>query len=296
MRILLTGKNGQVGGELERILAQFGEVTATSRHEMDLSDPNEIRHIMGQVRPELIINAGAYTAVDKAESEPELAQAINSIAPEVLANEAKRLRAVIIHYSTDYTYSGETRNNPYIESDHPAPINVYGKTKLAGDIAIEQSGASYLIFKTSWVYSKEGKSFLSTILKLAKEKNELHVVNDQRGTPTWCRSIAEATCLAIKKIINKREVSLSKTISSISGTYHMTCQGETNWHEFAKAILKLTYHDNMPTLLPISTKEYPAPANRPPYSVLSNAKLKKTFGIELPHWEHALKQCLNNTP
>ena len=296
MRILLTGKNGQIGGELNRILTPFGQVTATGRSDLDLADPSQIRRAVNQVKPDIIINAGAYTAVDKAESDAELAKQINGIAPKILAEEAKNVDALLIHYSTDYSYDGKMNHRPYLESDSPAPNSVYGKTKLEGDQAIEKSGVSHLIFKTSWVYSKDGKSFLSTILKLAKEKSELHVVNDQKGTPTWCRSIAEATYQVVKKITDKREVSLSKTVSSISGTYHMTCQGETNWHEFAKAILKLTYHDNMPTLLPISTKEYPAPANRPPYSVLSNAKLKKTFGIELPHWEHALKQCLNNTP
>ena len=295
MRILLTGKNGQIGGELNRILTPFGQVTATGRSDLDLADPSQIRRAVNQVKPDIIINAGAYTAVDKAESDAELAKQINGIAPKILAEEAKNVDALLIHYSTDYSYDGKMNHRPYLESDSPAPNSVYGKTKLEGDQAIEKSGVSHLIFKTSWVYSKDGKSFLSTILKLAKEKSELHVVNDQKGTPTWCRSIAEATYQVVKKITDKREVSLSKTVSSISGIYHMTCLGEANWHEFAEAILKLTCHNNMPKLLPISTKEYPAPANRPPYSVLSNAKLKNTFGVELPHWEHALKQCLNNT-
>jgi len=296
MRILLTGKNGQVGSELNKILSQLGEVIATGRNEMNLADPSQIRRVVQQVKPELIINAGAYTAVDKAESDQELAKAVNGIAPKILAEEAKNNDALLIHYSTDYSYNGEMSHRPYLESDLPSPNSVYGETKLQGDQAIEKSGVSHLIFRTGWVYSKSGKSFLRTILELAKEKKELRVVNDQIGTPTWCQSIAEATCKSIKNILEKREGSLSKTAASISGVYHMTCQGETNWHRFAQTILELSCPDKMPKLLAISTKEYPTPAIRPAFSVLSNSKLKKNFGIQLPHWEHALKQCLSDTP
>ena len=292
MRILLTGKNGQVGSELNKILTLFGEVTATGRDEMDLSDPNQIRQIMNQVKPELIINAGAYTAVDKAESEPDLAKAINSIAPKILAEEAMNQSALLIHYSTDYTYSGEMTKRPYLESDSPSPKSVYGITKLEGDRAIKQSGASHLIFKTGWVYSKNGSSFLSKILQLAKERDELRVVNDQIGTPTWCRSISDVTGKIIKQIIEKKEGSLAQISPGISGVYHMTCRGKTNWYEFARAILELTRPEKVPNLLAISTKEYPTPAARPLYSVLSNVKLKKSFGVALPHWEDALKSCL----
>ena len=205
MRILLTGKNGQIGSELTKVLTQFGEVTATGRNEMDLSNPNQIRHTLRQISPELIINAGAYTAVDKAESEPEVAQAVNGIAPEVLAEEAKKLGAVLVHYSTDYTYRGEMRNSPYVESDSSAPISVYGKTKLEGDLAIERSGVSYLIFRTSWVYGLSGKNFLRTVLQLAKERDELRIVDDQLGTPTCCRNISDATETIIKQLIKKSE-------------------------------------------------------------------------------------------
>jgi dTDP-4-dehydrorhamnose reductase len=296
MRILLTGKNGQVGSELNKILSQLGEVIATGRNEMNLADPSQIRRVVQKIKPELIINAGAYTAVDKAESDQELAKAVNGIAPKILAEEAKNNDALLIHYSTDYSYNGEMSHRPYLESDSPSPNSVYGKTKLQGDQAIEKSGASHLIFRTGWVYSKRGKSFLRTILKLAKEKNVIRVVNDQTGTPTWCRSIAEATCKSIKNLLEKRGGSLSKAAANISGVYHMTCQGEANWHRFAQTILELRYPDNMPKLLAISTKEYPTPAIRPTYSVLSNSTLKKNFGIELPHWEHALKQCLSDIP
>ena len=291
MRILLTGKNGQVGRELNKILTLFGEVTATGRDEMDLSNPNQIRQIMNQVKPELIINAGAYTAVDKAESEPDLAKAINSIAPKILAEEAMNQSALLIHYSTDYTYSGEMAKRPYLESDSPSPKSVYGLTKLEGDRAIKQSGASYLIFKTGWVYSKNGSSFLSKILQLAKERAELRIVNDQIGTPTWCRSISDITGEIIKQIIEKKG-SLAQVSSSISGMYHMTCGGQTTWYEFTRAILELTRPEKVPNLLAISTKEYPTPATRPLYSVLSNAKLKKSFGVTLPYWKDALKNCL----
>ena len=294
MRILLTGKNGQLGSALQKILTQFGEVTATGRNEMDLADPTQIQKTVRQVKPRLIINAAAYTAVDKAESDPELAKVINGVAPKILAEEAKDAGAALIHYSTDYTFSGETQKRAYSESDSPAPKSVYGKTKLEGDQAIEMSGVSHLIFKTSWVYSQSGKNFLSTILKLAKEKELLRMVNDQIGAPTWCRSIAIATGEIIQSILDKKGDSLTKSISSIAGVYHMTCQGETSWHGFARAILELTSPEKMPKLLAISTKEYPTPAARPPYSVLSNSKLQKTFGVKLPHWKHALKQCLNN--
>ena len=294
MRILLTGKDGQIGSELLKVLSQFGEVTATGRNEMDLAEPSQIQRIVRQVKPELIINSGAYTAVDKAESEPDLAKSVNGIAPEILAQEAKSEHSLLIHYSTDYTYSGEMQQRPYFESDFPAPNSTYGKTKLEGDQAIERSGASHLIFRTGWVYSSTGKNFLRTIMKLAKEKNELRIVNDQTGTPTWCRSIAIATGEIIKSLIDKKEDSLSKTASSISGIYHMTCQGETSWHGFAQAILELSCPESIPKLLAISTEEYPTPATRPTYSVLSNTKLQKTFGVELPHWEDAIKQCLQN--
>jgi dTDP-4-dehydrorhamnose reductase len=294
MRILLTGKDGQIGSELHKVLSQFGEVTAAGRNEMDLAEPNQIQRIVRQVKPELIISSGAYTAVDKAESEPDLAKAVNGISPKILAQEAKSEGSLLIHYSTDYIYSGEMQQRPYFESDFPAPNSIYGKTKLEGDQAIERSGASHLIFKTGWVYSSTGKSFLRTVLKLAKEKNALRIVNDQTGTPTWCRSIAIATGEIIKNLIEKKEGSLSNAASSISGIYHMTCQGKTSWHGFAQAILELSCPENIPKLLAISTEEYPTPATRPTYSVLSNTKLQKTFGVELPHWEDAIKKCLKN--
>ncbi|MDP6232496.1 MAG: dTDP-4-dehydrorhamnose reductase, partial [Nitrospinaceae bacterium] len=270
----MTGKNGQVGGELEKVLTPVGEVTATGRNEMDLSDPNQIRQTVRQISPELIINAAAYTAVDKAESEPELAQAVNGTAPGIIAEEAKKLGAVLIHYSTDYAYSGKMRSAPYIESDSPAPISAYGKTKLEGDHAVERSGVPYLIFRTSWVYGMEGNNFLKTVLRLVKKGDELRIVDDQLGTPTWCRSIADATGSIIRQLTNKGGDSLSNTVSDISGVYHMTCGGQTNWHGFARTIIDLTNPNPMPRLVAIPSSDYPTPAARPAYSVLSNAKLE----------------------
>jgi dTDP-4-dehydrorhamnose reductase len=294
MRILLTGKSGQVGGELRHILSKFGKTIATNRNELDLSDPDQIRNTVRHFRPELIVNAGAYTAVDKAESDPETARAVNGIAPEILAEEARTAGAVLIHYSTDYVYSGEARAKPYLETDSTNPASVYGKTKLEGDLAIEENGVPHLIFRTSWIYGLEGKNFLRTILQLAGEQEELRVVDDQIGTPTWCRSIAEATGAIIEQLLKRGGGSFSETVAEVSGVYHMTCGGRTSWHGFARSILDLADPIPQAQLVSIPTKDYPTPACRPAYSVLSNAKLKATFDIVLPGWEETLRYCLRS--
>jgi len=294
MRILLTGKNGQVGGELQHILSELGETTATSRSELDLSDPDQIRNTVRHFRPELIVNAGAYTAVDKAESEPETARAVNGIAPGILAEEARTVGAALIHYSTDYVYSGEARAKPYLETDSTNPVSVYGKTKLEGDLAIEEGGVPHLIFRTSWIYGREGKNFLRTILRLTEKQEELRVVDDQIGTPTWCRSIAEATGTIVEQLVKRGGSSFFETVAEVSGVYHMTCGGRTSWHGFARSILDLADPTPQPQLVGISTKDYPTPAGRPAYSVLSNTKLKATFDIALPNWEEALRYCLGS--
>ncbi len=294
MRILLIGKSGQVGGELQRILASIGETTATNRNELDLSKPDQIRNTVRRFRPDLIVNAGAYTAVDKAESEPEIARAVNGIAPGILAEEARTVGAALIHYSTDYVYSGEARARPYLETDPTDPASVYGKTKLEGDLAIEESGVPHLIFRTSWIYSWEGKNFLRTILRLAGEQEELRVVDDQIGTPTWCRSIAEATGKIVEQLLKRGGSSFPETVAEVSGVYHMTCGGRTSWHGFARSILDLADPTPQPQLVGISAKDYPTPACRPAYSVLSNAKLKETFDIVLPDWEETLRYCLRS--
>lgn len=290
-RILLTGKNGQVGWELQRTLAPLGEVVALDRQQLDLANPDQIRERVREIKPKLIVNAAAYTAVDKAEEEPELAMAINGLAPGILAEEAKRLNAAIVHYSTDYVFDG-TQNAPYTEEDQPNPLNVYGKTKLEGERAIQTVGVPHLILRTSWAYGLRGKNFLLTILRLAKERNELRVVDDQIGAPTWSRMIAEVTGSILAKegtaVFEQRDV------------YHISAHGQTSWYGFAKAILKLT-QEFMPDtsnfkahLEPISSAEFVAQAQRPRYSKLDSTKIERTWGASLPFWEDTLKMALTS--
>lgn len=285
MKILLTGKNGQVGWELERTLASLGEVVAVDRQTLDLSNPDSIRAVMREVKPDLIVNPAAYTAVDKAESEPALAMAINGIAPGIMAEEAKRLGAALVHYSTDYVFDG-SKDGPYLEQDIPNPLGVYGKTKLAGEEAIRASGVPHLILRTSWVYGMRGRNFLLTVLRLAKERDELKIVADQIGAPTWSRMIAEATA----QILARHGTNLSDA----GGLYHLTAGGRTSWHGFTQAILEYARSEEqaLPRLIPITTPEYPLPAPRPLNSILSNDKLLKTFGIALPSWDASLALCL----
>lgn len=300
MKILLIGKNGQVGWELQRTLATLGDVVAIDRQGMDLANPDSIRSAIRIIRPDLIANAAAYTAVDKAESEPELAMAINGIAPGIMAEEAKRLGAAMIHYSTDYVFDG-TKTSPYTEEDAPNPLSVYGKTKFAGEQAILAVGIPHLIFRTSWVYGLRGRNFLQTILRLAKERDELKVVDDQIGAPTWSRMIAEAT----SQILAQSFLPLTphpSLLTQYGGIYNLTAAGRTSWCGFAKATLDsmatqgatsalLTPHPS-PKLIPITTPEYPLPAPRPPNSVLSSAKLNRTFGVALPAWDASLALCM----
>lgn len=292
-KILLTGKNGQVGWELQRTLASLGDIVAVGQKEMDLADPDSIRRVIEQVRPDLIINAAAYTAVDKAESEPDLAMAVNGIAPGIMAEEAKRLNAAIVHYSTDYVFDG-TEKRPYGENDAPNPLNVYGKTKLAGERAIQTAGVPHLILRTSWVYGARGRNFLLTILRLARERDELKIVDDQVGAPTWSRLLAEITSQMVAQFFSPlRRPAVS--LADISGIYHATPAGSTSWHGFAAKILEGTFRQAMqasPKLTPIPTSEYPLPAMRPRNSCLSNEKLAHTFGLAAPVWEESLTLCL----
>ncbi len=311
MKILLIGKNGQVGWELQRTLATLGEIISVDRNQMDLANPDSIRAVIRGTKPDIIVNAAAYTAVDKAESEPELVMAINGVAPGIMAEEAKRLNALMVHYSTDYVFDG-TKTTPYTEDDIPNPLNVYGKTKLAGEQAIQAAGISHLIFRTSWVYGARGKNFLLTILRLAKEQDELKIVDDQIGAPTWSRMIAEATgqILAqsslphiydLSMLTDQRKSELRKSgvtslsrLKDVSGVYHLTSGGQTSWYGFTEAILKSAPHlVPQPSLKPISTSEYPLPALRPTNSVISNCRIFKTFGITLPSWNHALCLCMD---
>lgn len=300
-RILLTGTNGQVGNELQHLLPVLGEIAAFDRAQLDLSKPADIRRAISEIRPQIIVNAAAYTAVDRAESEEAIAHAINAEAPGIMAEEAKKIGALLLHYSTDYVFDG-SRTSPYEESDATNPLGVYGKTKLAGEEAIRQSGAPHLIFRTAWVYATRGRNFLLTILRLASEREELRIVRDQIGAPTSAREIARATASVLTSVIG--EDSLITSAKGISGTYHMTAGGVGSWYDFTRTILDEVSHgpSNMPWLaaatkgrsliakrvLPITTDQYPTPARRPAYSVLSNSLLNRTFSVQLPDWREQL--------
>lgn len=287
MKILLTGKNGQVGYELERSLQGLGEVVALDRRQMNLADLRQVREVIRSVQPDLIVNPAAYTSVDKAESEIELAMCINGDAPGVMAEEAKKLGAAMIHYSTDYVFDGG-KDSPYLESDTPNPINAYGKTKLAGEEAIRAVGIPHLIFRTSWVYGLRGRNFLLTVLRLANERDELRIVADQFGAPTWSRTLADSTAHIVSQAraaTDKRDWWLQNT-----GLYHLTAQGSTSWHGFTEAILAHPSVAKKPAVTPITTEEYPLPARRPRNSVLNCDKLVRQF-CELPRWETALALC-----
>ncbi len=267
---------------------------ALGRNELDLSVPDQIRKQVRKIAPELIINAAAYTAVDEAEKEPDLAMAVNGVAPGILAEEAKSLGAPLIHYSTDYVFDGK-KTEPYTEEDAPHPINVYGTTKLAGERAIQSVGQVHLIFRTGWVYGLRRKNFLLTMQGLAREKKEIRVVDDQTGAPTWCRSIAEATTHVLSKFLKGGAEGGVSALEEKSGIYNMTCTGQTNWYDFAKSIFDRQPLENRPTLAPISTEEYPTAARRPQNTVLLPHKLEKTFEVVCPFWEDGLKSCLQTT-
>ena len=285
-RILLTGANGQVGWELRRTLGALGEVVALDSRTMDLSKAEAVRDTVRAIAPAIIVNPAAYTAVDKAESEPERAHAVNAVAPGVLAEEAARLGALLVHYSTDYVFDG-TGEAPWREDDATGPLNVYGATKLAGEQAIAAAGCRHLIFRTSWVYGARGSNFLLTMRRLMRERPELKIVADQIGAPTWCRDLAEATAQVLAQVRGEDE--------SRWGVYHMTNAGETSWHGFAEAIQALDEFDETATparLLPIPGSDYPTPARRPLNSRLDNDRLEQAFGLRLRNWREALALCM----
>lgn len=289
--ILLIGCSGQVGGELLRTLQPLGQIIAVDRstsNKLDLQDHGAIRALVAETAPDIIINAAAYTAVDKAESDYNNAMAINGTAPGILAEEAKKRNALLVHYSTDYVFNGH-HDRPYTETDTTDPRSAYGETKLAGDQAIQDINPAHLIFRTSWVYGLRGQNFLLTMQRLAEERDELRIVADQIGAPTWSRLIAEATAQVLAQLSNPRH---NADPAEVSGVYNLTCGGETSWYEFAKAIL--APRQRPPKVVPIKTEEYPAPAPRPPYSVLSNDKLADTFNLRLPDWDRALDLCIQN--
>ena len=291
--ILLTGKTGQVGWELQRTLAPLGNVVAVDRSTMDLSQPDSMIKTIRAIRPNVLINAAAYTAVDKAEDEEELAMAINGTAPGILAEEVKRLGGVFIHYSTDYIFDG-LKATPYIEEDRPAPVNVYGKTKLVGEEAVQAVGGSYLIFRTSWVYSARGKNFLRTILRLAKEREELEIVDDQIGAPTWARLIASITSHCLAQSMNTK---LNHVFAS--GIYHLALAGQTSWYGFAQAIIgKARRYMNesltVQNVKPIRTDDFPTFARRPMNSCLATGRLQDDFNLTMPDWNMGLELCLES--
>jgi dTDP-4-dehydrorhamnose reductase len=293
-RILLIGSTGQVGWELLHCLQPLGQVFPTTRTQaagslaVDLAQPNSIRQVIREIKPTVIINAAAYTAVDQAEQESELAYAINATAPGILAEEAYRLGAILVHYSTDYVFSGQ-HARPYKEQDTVNPINVYGTSKLAGEHAIQAVGGYYFILRTAWVYGLRGKNFLLTMQRLAQEKETLNIVADQVGSPTWSKFIAQATALILAQLSSR--CCASTGMGALKGVYHLTCANQTTWYAFAQAIVSRL--EKRPQILPITTAEYPTPAKRPSYSVLSNTKIQETFNITLPAWDKALALCLN---
>jgi dTDP-4-dehydrorhamnose reductase len=307
--ILLTGKAGQLGSELNRLLPSLGEVISPDRSELDLRDPEKIRRVMRHAKPQLVVNTAAYTAVDAAETDEAGAGAVNAEAPQVFALEAKMLGALLVHFSTDYVFDG-SKNTPYVESDSPNPLNAYGRTKLVGEEAIRNSGAAYLIFRTSWVYGTRGRNFLLTILRLATEREELKIVDDQVGAPTSAKDLAEATTAILEGIIASNEGTNGQlAFPKVTGTYHMTAAGQTTWYEFTKAILEeavrapqnlswlVSVTNGRPLLarrvLPISCDEFHSAAQRPGYSVLSNARLKQAFGVALSGWRTQLQRCFS---
>jgi dTDP-4-dehydrorhamnose reductase len=292
-RILLLGRTGQVGWELNRSLLPLGEVIALSRAEADFSRPESLRQIVRDVGAQIVVNAVAYTAVDKAESEEAIAHQINADAPAVLAEEVKRSDALLVHYSTDYIFDG-TKATPYTEADQPNPINAYGRTKLAGERNILASGCKHLILRTSWVYSSHGKNFVKTILRLAEQQYELRIVADQIGTPTSARFIADVT----SGILSRTPALVGKSTRNLNGTYHLTPRNYTSWHGFGQTILDLDNRlfprsKRLPTLVAIQSFQYPLPAPRPKNSRLNSDKFFNGFKIHQPEWTTSLQLCLD---
>lgn len=291
MRILLTGKNGQVGFELQRSLAVLGEVIAVDQTDCDLTDPVSLRRMVAGLEPQIIVNPAAYTAVDRAESERDLAHAVNAVAPGILGEEAHRLGALVIHYSTDYVFDG-AKSGWYSEDDSPHPQSTYGTTKLAGERALRESGADSLIFRTSWVFGAHGGNFAKTILRLAGERDELKVVADQWGAPTSAALLADVTAQVVARY--QREARSDFPF----GLYHLVAGGECSWHDYARTVVSAALAAGKPLrttperILPIATADYPTAAKRPANSRMATAKLRETFGLVLPPWQIGLAHVL----
>jgi len=285
---LIVGNAGQLGRELERSFAGLGPITGVDREQVDLADPEQTRALVARFEPGIILNAAAYTAVDRAESEPEINYDLNAVAPRMLAEEARKRGALFVHYSTDYVFNGE-KPGAWVESDATGPLNAYGAAKLAGEQAVAKAGGKYLIFRTSWVYGPHGNNFLLTMLRLGRERDKLSIVDDQVGAPTTSIALAYATRTVVGGVLDGR---FGET-GEWAGLYHMTCGGSTSWFGFAQAIFQRAAELGMskaPALTPIATSDYPTPAARPRNSVLSNDKLRTRFGVQLKPWETTLEE------
>ena len=285
MKVLITGQRGQLAQALSQALAPQAQVLAFDRHTLDLTQPEQIRHHLRHHQPDLIINAAAYTAVDKAEQEPERAFAVNAVAPGLLAEEAARLQVPLIHYSTDYVFDGQ-QTRPYTEQDPTHPLNIYGQSKRAGELAIQAVGGEALILRTSWVYSRQGNNFLLTMQRLLQERPQLRVVDDQHGAPTWTGTLAKTTVQLIQQWQQGQQ--------PLFGLYHLTAQGETSWYGFAQRIRDHLIAQQRPCaqLQPIPARDYPTPAQRPLNSRLDCTRLQEHWQLQLPPWQEALQQCL----
>ncbi len=288
--ILVTGVNGQVGYELLCALQGLGRVVGLDRAALDLSNLDRVREVVRELKPSIIVNPAAYTAVDKAETDEAAARRLNAEAPAVMAEEAARCGAALIHYSTDYVFDG-TKDGAYVEDDATNPQNVYGLTKLEGEQAIAASGCDYLTLRTSWVYGRRGKNFLLTMLKLGAERPELRVVADQIGAPTWSNSIATVTAHIVAQGLAAQGGD-TNWWRERSGVYHFSAAGETSWYGFASAIFDIAMGEKAPKVLPIPASEYPVPAKRPANSRMSLDKLAEVFGLQMPDWSDALRLCL----
>lgn len=285
--IMITGKRGQIGYELERILSLLGHVDAVDFKELDLQNIDKAVAYTRNLRPDIVVNTAAYTAVDTAESNEEIARTVNAEVPGIIAEEVKKTGGLMVHFSTDFAYDGE-KSAPYHEEDSVNPLSVYARTKLAGDEAIKNSGVKHLIFRTSWVYGARGKNFLLTMLNLCRDGKDLRVVNDQIGAPTWCRALAEGVGL----ILSQREA----FDPAYSGLYHMTCAGQVTWYEFAVQIAKFYEFKTKKrvAVFPVSTGQYPMKAQRPKYVVLDNSKLNNAFGVVMPEWTVSFTQVMQD--
>lgn len=291
MKILLFGKDGQVGWELQRSLLALGEIIASEQHELDFENPDALRGWVRRHEPDVIVNAAAYTAVDQAESEPDKARRVNADAVGVLAEESKRLNAWLVHYSTDYVFDGE-KSGPYVEDDLPNPLSVYGKTKLEGEVRIRNCHAKHLIFRTSWVFAARGKNFAKTMLRLAKERETLNVIADQHGAPTSAELLADVTALALHRALH------TERPTDLAGTYHVAARGETTWHAYAQYVITVAQENGMAlkaapgNVHPINTEAYPLPAKRPRNSRLNSSKLTDAFDVHLPDWRIPVRRIV----